>query len=169
MNRRPRARAFTLIELMIVIAILSILATMAAPSFQDRVIRAQVGEGLALADFAKQAVGAYYARHQRMPADNAAAGLPPADRIVGNYVTALEVRGGALVISFGNASNRNLAGRHLGLRPASVDGYPQVPLAWVCAGAAVPAKMSAHGSDATDLPGTFLPLDCRVGPAPAAS
>ncbi len=163
MNTLRRMRAFTLIELMIVIAIMSILATMAVPSFQDRVIRTQVGEGLNLAEFAQQAVAAYYARNHRMPSDNASVGLPPADRIVGNYVTALEVKGGALVITFGNNANRNLVGHRLALRPASVDGYPQVPLAWVCAGASVPAKMIAYGSDATDLPAPFLPLDCRAG------
>ncbi len=163
MTRNRRSRGFTLIELMIVIAIMSILATMAVPSFQDRGIRTQVSEGLALADFAKQAVGTYYARHHTMPPDNAAAGLPPADRIVGNYVSSIAVRGGALVITFGNTANRNLAGMKLALRPATVEGYPQVPIAWVCGAAAVPDKMRAHGENATNLPGTHLPLDCRAG------
>lgn len=57
------------------------------PSYQDRFIRAQVAEGLALADMAKQAITAEYARSGKLPADNASAGLPPADRIVGNYVS----------------------------------------------------------------------------------
>jgi type IV pilus assembly protein PilA len=173
MNQSPvrRGRAscgFTLIELMIVISIIGIMATMAVPTFQDRLMRTQVAEGIALAQFAQQAVQARYSRSHAMPADNAAAGLPPPDRIVGNYVTALSVQQGGIVITFGNLSNRHLEGRRLTLRPAIVDGYPQVPIAWVCGRAAVPATMRVHGADQTTLDDTQLPLDCRPGPAPAA-
>jgi len=152
---------FTLIELMVVIAIIGILASMAVPSYQDRVIRAQVAEGLALADFAKQAVSAHYLKTHGLPRDNDAAGLPPADRIVGNYVSSVAVRAGAIHIKFGNQSNRNLAGKTLTLRPATVAGYPQVPIAWVCGTASVPDKMQATGDNATDLAGPYLPFDCR--------
>jgi type IV pilus assembly protein PilA len=157
---RPSS-GFTLIELMIVIAIIGIMATYAMPSFQDRVIRAQVSEGLGLSEFARQAVQAYYAKHRRMPRDNAAAGLPPADRIVGNYVTELAVNEGAIVLSFGNRSNRNIAGKKLSLRPALVEGYPAVPLAWVCGAAGAPDKMRLVGENLTSLPAALLPIDCR--------
>lgn len=157
-------RGFTLIELMIVIAILGIGAGLAMPSYQDRVIRAQVAEGMALAEVAKQAIAAEYARSGRMPADNASAGLPPADSIVGNYVSSLAVEGGAVQISFGQLSNRNLAGQVLSLRPATVPTYRQVPIAWVCGQASVPPKMSAEGRNRTTLPGPHLPVECRGGP-----
>ena len=157
----PKRRGFTLIELMIVIAIIGIMATMAVPSFQDRVIRAQVSEGLALADFAKQAVAAHYAKTRGLPRDNEAAGLPPPQHIVGNHVTAVTVRGGAIHISFGGQANRHLAGKTLSLRPATVEAYPQVPIAWVCGRAGVPERMKVNGEDASDLPGQHLPLDCR--------
>lgn len=166
--RRTTIGGFTLIELMVVISIIGILATMAMPSYQDRIIRTQVAEGHALADFARQAVATHYSRTRTMPKDNSAAGLPPADRIVGNYVTQLSVESGALHIRYGNLSNRNLAGKTLTLRPAVVEGYPQVPIAWVCGLAHVPDKMKAQGNNATDLPAPFLPLDCRTGPPPAA-
>ncbi|WP_457335143.1 pilin [Rhizobacter sp. P5_C2] len=162
MNITQQRRGFTLIELMIVIAIIGIMATMAVPSLQDRVIRAQVAEGLALADFAKQSVQGYYAKTHRLPASNEAAGLPPAERIVGNHVASLSVVDGAITITFGNQSNRNLSGRKLTLRPAVVADYPQVPIAWVCGTAEVPDKMKAGGRNATDLPGPHLPLDCRA-------
>ncbi len=165
----PRRRGgFTLIELMVVIAVMGVMATMAVPSFQDRMIRAQVGEGLALADFARQAVAAHHARTRGgLPRDNAAAGLPPAERIVGNYVSSVAVRSGAIDIRFGNLANRNLSGKTLTLRPAVVEGYPQVPVAWVCGTAPSPGSMKLHGDNATDLPGHHLPIDCRdIGGAP---
>ncbi len=161
----PPAQGFTLIELMIVVAIISIMATMAMPSYQDRVIRAQVGEGLALAEFVKQAVAAHRTGQQHLPADNAAAALPPAESIVGNHVSAVAVQGGAIQIRFGNNANRNLAGKTLSLRPATVQAHPQVPIAWVCGQATVPKGMVATGRNATDLPAAHLPLDCRPGPA----
>ena len=155
------SRGFTLIELMIVIAIIGIMATMAMPSYQDRVIQAEVSEGLNLADFARQTIAARYSRDHSFPHDNQAAGLPPADHIVGNYVTALTVRDGAIDITYGGQSNRFLVGKVLSLRPATVPGYPQVPIAWVCGQAPVPGKMQAAGANQTTLPLEQLPLDCR--------
>ena len=152
---------FTLIELMIVIAILGIITTMAVPSFQDRVIRTQVSEGIAMAEVVKQSIAAYRARYGRMPKDNAATGLPEAEKFVGNYVSKLEVREGAITITFGNRANRNVVGKLLTLRPAVVEGHAIVPIAWVCGNAAVPDKMKALGENATSLPAPHLPIDCR--------
>ncbi|MFO1337103.1 MAG: pilin [Burkholderiaceae bacterium] len=165
MTLPPRRHGFTLIELMIVVAIIGILATMAIPSYQDRVIRTQVSEGMALADFVQQTVARHYGQTRGMPLDNAAAGLPPPDRIVGNYVSAVTVHDGSITVTFGNRSNRHLSGKVLSLRPATVDGYPQVPVAWVCGTASVPQRMRVHGSDVTTIPASQLPLECRPGPA----
>ena len=160
--RSPRnAKGFTLIELMIVIAILGILATLATPSLQDRVIRSQVSEALLLADFAKKSVAEFYGRQKRMPRDNAEAGLPPADKIMGNYVTELAVKEGAIVVGLGNRANAHIEGKKLALRPAVVDGYPAVPIAWVCGNAPAPGKMKVLGANDTSLPGPHLPIECR--------
>jgi type IV pilus assembly protein PilA len=102
-----------------------------------------------------------------LPANNAQAGLPPADRIVGNFVSGIAVVDGATHLSFGNSANRNLAGKKLTLRPAIVKDHPQVPIAWVCGQAGVPAQMQAMGENRTDLPLEFLPVDCRPGPTGA--
>lgn len=168
MNTVVRAQGgFTLIELMIVIAIIGVMATLAVPSYQDRIIRAQVKEALELASFAQEGVQTYYRTHRRMPQDNAQAGLPPAPMIVGNYVSAVTVSDGVTHLSFGQKANRNLAGKTLSVRPAVVSGYPQVPIAWVCGLAGVPTPMQAAGENRTDLPPQFLPVDCRPGPAEA--
>jgi type IV pilus assembly protein PilA len=166
LKRNPKnpSAGFTLIELMIVISIVAMLASMAVPSYQDRVIRAQVTEGLALAEFAKAGVAAQHQKSRSFPTDNASAGLPPADQIVGNFVSSVAVRAGALTITFGNFANRQLVGKTLSLRPAFVQAFPQVPIAWVCGMAGVPAKMIVQGKNETSLPGTSLPLDCRPGP-----
>ena len=160
--RSPRnAKGFTLIELMIVIAILGILATLATPSLQDRVIRSQVSEALLLADFAKKSVAEFYGRQKRMPRDNAEAGLPPADKIMGNYVTDVTVREGVVVVSLGHRVNAHVEGRRIAMRPAIVEGYPAVPIAWVCGNAAAPAKMKLLGANDTTLASPHLPLECR--------
>ncbi|MBP1682166.1 MAG: pilus assembly protein PilA [Proteobacteria bacterium] len=158
----PSSRGFTLIELMVVVAIMGILSVMVIPSYQDRVIRTQVGEGLNLSEFVRQAVQEYHRKNHRLPADNAALGLPASSLIVGNYVSEISVRDGVVLITYGNRVNRFIAGKRLSLRPAIVDGYPVVPIAWVCGNASVPEKMQVRGHNDTDLPAPHLPLDCRM-------
>jgi type IV pilus assembly protein PilA len=159
---RSRHTGFTLIELMMTIAIIGVLASMAMPSFQDRVIRAQVSEGIELTEFVRQSIGAYYQRHKTMPADNTAAGLPDARSIVGNYVQEVRVVDGAVNIRYGNRSNRFLAGKTLSLRPAVVPEQPIVPIAWECGHAVAPDSMKVLGANATDIPLPNLPIDCRI-------
>jgi len=158
-------RGFSLIELMVVIAIMGIMATMAVPSYQDRIVRAQVQEALKMSEAAQDSIGRYYRAHVRLPSSNAQAGLPPPDKYVGNFVSQLLVTDGAVHLSFGQRSNRHLSAKTLTLRPAVVDAYPAVPIAWVCGQAGVPSGMQGRGENRTDLPLHFLPIDCRPGPS----
>ena len=156
-----RRRGFTLIEIMVALAILGILAVMAVPSMTERIVRDQVVEAAQVAEIAKVAVAASWRASEAMPSDNAAAGLPPAMKIVGNYVSAVNVEDGAVHITFGNNANGGIRGKVLSLRPAVVEDAPVVPVAWVCAHGRVPEKMTAQGNDRTDLPAPYLPVNCR--------
>lgn len=154
------AKGFTLIELMVVVAIIGILATLAVPSYQDMVIKKQVQGGIEFAGFAKQAVAEYYSKRHALPANNSSAGLPPREKIIGSFVTLVEVENGAITITFGNRVNKNIMGKKLTLRPAYVADAKAVPISWVCGAASVPKGLKTTNSNHTDFPASFLPLDC---------
>ena len=162
MKHGSRASGFTLIELMIVIAIVGILATMASPIYRDRVIQNQIKEGLKLSEIAKRKVEEFYNKTGEIPGDNLTAGLPEADRIIGNYVARVEVVGGAINIVFGNRVHRDARGKVLTIRPAIVAGEPMVPIAWVCGFARAANGMELRGFDQTSFLAQELPIDCRI-------
>jgi type IV pilus assembly protein PilA len=157
-------QGFTLIEMMVVVAVIAILAMIAVPSIQDRIVREQIVEAMKLADLAKAPIAATWSLTHTLPADNAAAGLPVADKIVSNFVSSLSVEGGAIQVVFGNRANAAIRGKTLTLRAAVVDDAPIVPVAWVCGHAAAVDKMTAKGVDHTDVAANFLPLNCRATP-----
>lgn len=164
-DTRNRKAGFSLLELMIVVAVIAILAMIALPSFTGRILREQINAALTLTDFVKQRVAIHYAANKAFPADNAAADLPPADRIVNKVVSSVGVREGAITITFGNQAHRALAGKRISLRPAFVPDFPQVPISWICGGAPVPDKMKTNGTDETSVEPANLPVACRA-PAP---
>lgn len=158
---KKNAGGFTLIELLIVIAMIGILTTMALPSFQDQIIRSQVEEAIALSKFVRQDVEAYYRARKHLPKDNTEAGLPPAGKIIGNYVTSVTVVGGRIDIVLGGRVNKNAAGKILSIRPAMVPDAPKVPIAWVYGYASKPQGMTLVGDNQTTIPAQFLPVNCR--------
>lgn len=154
-------KGFTLIELMIVIAIISTLATMAMPSLMDRVIRSQVKESLQLAEMVQQGVDEFYRHHKRLPATNKEAGLPAAEKIIGNFTSKIMVEDGAIHITLGNRINLHASGKVVSLRPAVVKDEPRVPIAWVCGQATVPNGMTSPAANQTTLLSRLLPIECR--------
>lgn len=157
----PVRRGFTLIEVMVVVSIIAILALMAVPNMQDTFIRNQIVEALPLLDVAKPPVQTQWALTKTLPADNAAAGLPSADKIVSNLISNVVIQDGVIHATFGNRANTLLKGKVITLRPAVVEDAPIVPIAWVCATALVPEKMTVKGQDQTTVPARYLPGKCR--------
>jgi len=138
-----KQQGFTLIELMIVVAIIGILAAIAIPAYQDYTIRAQVSEGLNLSAAAKAAVTEFYQDQGIPPATNVAAGLDAA--IAGKYVASVTVAAGVITVVYGGAANANLTGTLL-MTPDFVTSPGSVQ--WNCSGAAIPNK--------------WLPAACRT-------
>ncbi len=151
-----------MVEMMAVIAVITILALMAIPSYLDKIVKAQIESALPLADIAKRSVATFWSATQTMPADNAVAALPVADKIVNNYVSAVSVQDGVIHLTFGNRASKSIAGKILSLRPAVVEDAPIVPITWICGGAEVPGKMTALGKDQTNVDPMYLPMECRA-------
>lgn len=155
------SKGFTLVEVMVAVGIVAILALMMLPTYYDSTIRAQIAEALPLADLAKKPLAASWAAAQPFPRDNAAAALPPEEKIVSDLVSAVSVEEGAIHIRFGNRANSRIRGKLLTLRPAVVEDARVVPVTWVCGFASVPEKMTLRGTNRTDVPASYLPARCR--------
>ncbi|ADE13792.1 Fimbrial protein pilin [Nitrosococcus halophilus Nc 4] len=161
---RKVQQGFTLIELMIVVAIIGILASIAIPAYQDYTIRTQVTEGLNLAAEAKQSIGDFWSARGRLPGDNASAGLADATSITGNYITQMAVDNGQIALTYGNRANSNIENGILTLTPAQNQAGS---LVWLC-GKAYDSKddsklpeISGVGSTQTDIEDKYLPTECR--------
>jgi type IV pilus assembly protein PilA len=160
MRRGPYG--FTLIELMIVVAIIAILASIALPSYQDRIIRQQVQESVVFVDFARSAVQDFYTKTHRMPNDNAEAGLPAPAKMLGNYISQVEIEHGAINVQFGNRVNQSLVGKWLTLRPGTVADASKVPISWLCGSAHPVHGLTYTGTNRTALAPESMPIDCRL-------
>lgn len=138
MNHHPQAQqGFTLIELMIVVAIVGILAAIAIPAYQDYTARAQMSEGLSLMDGAKTTVTEYWSNNGVFPTSNTAAGLPTNTTITGKYVAQVEVGTGGLITATMKASGTaaGIASKTIALSPTTSAGAVQ----WKCKRGGAPA------------------------------
>ena len=124
---------FTLIELMIVVAIIGILAAIAIPAYQDYTIRAKVSEGINLASAAKASVADYYVSQGAFPGSNSSAGL--ANTISSTYVSSVQVgSSGAITVTFTAPSQIN--GRTIIFTPSTGNGA----ISWNCTGGTLEDK-----------------------------
>ncbi|MDX1403466.1 MAG: pilin [Woeseiaceae bacterium] len=129
-------QGFTLIELMIVITIIGILASIAIPAYQDYTIRAQVAEGLSLSNSAKASLGEFYTDRGAWPLDNTEVGLSDAGKIVGRYVTSVKVAGPVITVTYGNKAHAKISGQNVTLTATDAEGS----FVWTCDGAGIADK-----------------------------
>jgi type IV pilus assembly protein PilA len=132
-----KQQGFTLIELMIVVAIIGILAAIAIPAYQDYTIRAQVSEGINLSAGAKAAISEYFMDKGALPLNNAEAGLDTPTAIIGNYVTQVASASGTIQVTYGNDANAAIGGQTLSLVPDTTSGGS---VQWTCSRGTLAAK-----------------------------
>ena len=154
-------KGFTLIELMIVVAIIGILAAIAIPAYQDYIVRSQVTEGLAMASSVKASVAEYYADRGVFPPTEADLGITSAP--TGKYVSSITVTTGEILITFGNDANANILTQTLRLRPGA---SPNGDIMWQCGDRALTASADFTGVNDTanggSLLGKYRPSNCRL-------
>lgn len=130
-NKMTRQSGFTLIELMIVVAIIAILAAIAIPAYQDYVARAQVAEGISLSTGVKNSINDFYSQKGEYPASNDDAGLAAPGSISGRYVRSVAVESaGQIRVVFSGTANSKIANTSIVFVPSASDGS----IAWRCSG-----------------------------------
>ncbi|HEZ5326686.1 TPA: pilin [Neisseria meningitidis] len=157
-------KGFTLIELMIVIAIVGILAAVALPAYQDYTARAQVSEAILLAEGQKSAVTEYYLNHGIWPGGNSDAGVASSSTIKGKYVQKVEVNNGVITAEMKSSGvNKEIQGKKLSLwakrQNGSVKWFCGQPVTRDANNTANDEVTAANGTDKIDT--KHLPSTCR--------
>ncbi len=169
MNTNQRQLGFTLIELMIVVAIIGILAAIAIPAYTNYTIRAQVVEGINMAAMAKAPIVDAFLSNGEAPADRMTAGMSPLPPdTMGKYVQSVDVSDGTVIVTYGGEANAVIAGRIFTLTPYET---PNLGVVWRCGTAPAPAGLSPMGTFgggnattyiAPTVPDQYMPSSCRL-------
>ena len=145
-------QGFTLIELMIVVAIIGILAAIALPAYQDYVTRSQLAEAMLLADGEKSAVATYWSNNGVAPSSNSDAGVPVSTDISGKYVDSVAIgTSGVITVTMKSSGvAQPIASKSIILKPIFPgDSTAGTSVAWTCA---------------TDADFKYVPAACRNTP-----
>ncbi|EPI7510376.1 pilin [Neisseria gonorrhoeae] len=154
-------KGFTLIELMIVIAIVGILAAVALPAYQDYTARAQVSEAILLAEGQKSAVTEYYLNNGIWPEDNASAGVASSSSIKGKYVKEVKVENGVVTATMNSSGvNKEIQGKRLSLWGRRENGSVK----WFC-GQPVKRAKAANDAVTADTTGKDKEIDTKHLPS----
>ena len=149
-------KGFTLIELMIVVAIIGILAAIAIPAYQNYTIRAQVTEGLTLGDGWKTAISEYYANTGNWPTQT---NLTGTCNSVGKYESMVTVAAsGVIEVTYGGQANSKINGCILDIVPYT---NANNDVLWRCGLATAPSGTSSGGANNTNVPPQYLPTSCH--------
>ncbi len=160
MQSSDKSLGFSLMEMMIVLAVVALLAFMAVPSLTPKVTRAQIAESLELIKGMKEQIALTYRINKAFPATNKDANIPRPELLLGNFVQRIEMEAGAFHITFGNKSHKALKDRVLSIRPLIVEGSPESPISWICGQGKEPDGMRAIGVNKTSVENQYLPLSC---------
>lgn len=159
---KKRNNAFTLIELMIVVAIMGVLVSITLPSYHQYTVKTQLTEALLMTEQLKPNIVEYYNKYRRLPQSNSQAGLPESQHLISNFVVEVKIDQGAMHLTLGNKINQKLKGKILSIQPLTVDGSPASPMDWGCGFAEAPKGMSKQGANNTDIAHYYLPVRCRI-------
>ena len=141
-------KGFTLIELMIVVAIIAILAAFALPAYQDYTVRTRVAEGLTLASSAKIAMTEFYATNRAWPSSNTQAGMANASKITGNAVKSVAVNSNVITVTYNDkVAGAGKTGTVTITAPTSP--APGESITWKCI------------SPSSSIDNKYLPTECR--------
>ena len=141
-------KGFTLIELMIVVAIIGILAAVALPAYQDYTARSQMAEAMTLGGGLRGVVSEFWTNEGTYPDDNSDAGASQAASINGKYVSAVEIEDGVITVTMKSKGiAKGIQGKTMILSPFTSAGS----IKWTC----------EPGTDASAVEQKFLPTSCR--------
>jgi len=154
------ASGFTLVEMLLVLAIIAIIMTLAIPDQTPRTTKAQIEEIIKYSDAIKPAINAYYTSHNHFPANNSEAGLNASDKLISTLIKETRIEDGAIHFLMGNNAADVLKNKTLTLQPLIVTGSNSSPIDWSCGYSRVPEGMEAKGKNKTDIKASYLPIKC---------